>query len=165
MVYLTLFAACKYYPMIDSSTAFALMLLTVLAGSGLALMQQSQALAILATTGGFLGTATDVGRLQPICLRCFSYYGLLKRRRIADGLVAAMALAKLDRFYCDFRHRAELAATCITTVLIMRWCSRFFAVYFLMYLLIGYWFYLASGASEPGFYRWQFGVWPAVVIF
>ena len=67
VVYLTLFAACKYYPMIDSSTAFALMLLTVLAGSGLALLQQSQALAILATAGGFLVPLLTSDGSKPVC--------------------------------------------------------------------------------------------------
>lgn len=57
VVYLTLFAACKYYPMIGTSTAFALMLLTVLAGAAL--------LAVVLVTL-FLVDLADAGSLRRI---------------------------------------------------------------------------------------------------
>ena len=149
VVYLTLFAACKYYPMIDSSTAFALMLLTVLAGSGLALMQQSQALAILATAGGFLvPLLTSDGSNRFVAL--FSYYGLLNAGVLLmawlrqwrwlnwTGFIATFGIA-LSWQLLHYRS-ADYALV-----------QPFFAVYFLMYLLIGYWFTLRQGHQSRGF--------------
>ena len=149
VVYLTLFAACKYYPMIDSSTAFALMLLTVLAGSGLALLQQSQALAILATAGGFLvPLLTSDGSNRFVAL--FSYYGLLNAGVLLmawlrqwrwlnwTGFIATFAIA-LGWQLLNYRS-ADYALV-----------QPFFAVYFLMYLLIGYWFTLRQGHQSRGF--------------
>lgn len=149
VVYLTLFAACKYYPMIDSSTAFALMLLTVLAGSGLALVQQSQALAILATAGGFLvPLLTSDGSNRFVAL--FSYYGLLNAGVLLMAWLRQWRWLNWTGFIATFvialswqllhYHSADYALV-----------QPFFAVYFLMYLLIGYWFTLRQGHQSRGF--------------
>ena len=149
VVYLTLFAACKYYPMIDSSTAFALMLLTVLAGSGLALVQQSQALAILATAGGFLvPLLTSDGSNRFVAL--FSYYGLLNAGVLLMAWLRQWRWLNWTGFIATFGialswqllhyHSADYALV-----------QPFFAVYFLMYLLIGYWFTLRQGHQSRGF--------------
>lgn len=149
VVYLTLFASCKYYPMIDSSTAFALMLLTVLAGSGLALGQQSQALAILATAGGFLvPLLTSDGSNRFVAL--FSYYGLLNAGVLLMAWLRQWRWLNWTGFIATFGialswqllhyHSADYALV-----------QPFFAVYFLMYLLIGYWFTLRQGHQSRGF--------------
>ena len=149
VVYLTLFASCKYYPMIDSSTAFALMLLTVLAGSGLALVQQSQALAILATAGGFLvPLLTSDGSNRFVAL--FSYYGLLNAGVLLMAWLRQWRWLNWTGFIATFGialswqllhyHSADYALV-----------QPFFAVYFLMYLLIGYWFTLRQGHQSRGF--------------
>ena len=149
VVYLTLFASCKYYPMIDSSTAFALMLLTVLAGSGLALVQQSQALAILATAGGFLvPLLTSDGSNRFVAL--FSYYGLLNAGVLLMAWLRQWRWLNWTGFIATFvialswqllhYHSADYALV-----------QPFFAVYFLMYLLIGYWFTLRQGHQSRGF--------------
>ncbi len=149
VVYLTLFASCKYYPMIDSSTAFALMLLTVLAGSGLALLQQSQALAILATAGGFLvPLLTSDGSNRFVAL--FSYYGLL------NAGVLLMAWQRQWRWLNWIGFIATFGIALGWQLLNYRsadyaWVQPFFAAYFLMYLLIGYWFTLRQGHQSRGF--------------
>lgn len=149
VVYLTLFAACKYYPMIGTSTAFALMLLTVLAGSAMALLQQSQALAILATAGGFLvPLLTSDGSNRFVGL--FSYYLLLNSGVLLlawyrqwrwlnwTGFVATFGIA-LAWQLVNY-HSSDYALV-----------QPFFAVYFLMYLLIGYRFTLRQGHQSRGF--------------
>lgn len=149
VVYLTLFAACKYYPMIGTSTAFALMLLTVLAGSALALLQQSQALAILATAGGFLvPLLTSDGSNRFVGL--FSYYLLLNSGVLLlawyrqwrwlnwTGFVATFGIA-LAWQLVNY-HSSDYALV-----------QPFFAAYFLMYLLIGYRFTLRQGHQSRGF--------------
>lgn len=149
VVYLTLFAACKYYPMIGGTTAFALMLLTVLAGSAMALLQQSQALAILATAGGFLvPLLTSDGSNRFVGL--FSYYLLLNAGVLLlawyrqwrwlnwTGFVATFAIA-LAWQLINY-HSSDYALV-----------QPFFAAYFLMYLLIGYRFTLRQGHQSRGF--------------
>lgn len=149
VVYLTLFAACKYYPMIGSTTAFALMLLTVLAGSAMALLQQSQALAILATAGGFLvPLLTSDGSNRFVGL--FSYYLLLNASVLLlawyrqwrwlnwTGFIATFGIA-LGWQLVNY-HSSDYALV-----------QPFFAVYFLMYLLIGYRFTLRQGHQSRGF--------------
>lgn len=149
VVYLTLFAACKYYPMIGGTTAFALMLLTVLAGSAMALLQQSQALAILATAGGFLvPLLTSDGSNRFVGL--FSYYLLLNAGVLLlawyrqwrwlnwTGFIATFAIA-LAWQLVNY-HSSDYALV-----------QPFFAAYFLMYLLIGYRFTLRQGHQSRGF--------------
>ncbi len=149
VVYLTLFAACKYYPMIGGTTAFALMLLTVLAGSAMALVQQSQALAILATAGGFLvPLLTSDGSNRFVGL--FSYYLLLNAGVLLlawyrqwrwlnwTGFVATFGIALVWQLVNY--HSSDYALV-----------QPFFAAYFLMYLVIGYRFTLRQGHQSRGF--------------
>lgn len=149
IVYLMLFAACKYYPMIDSGTAFGLMLVTVLAGVGLAWLQQSQPLAILATVGGFLvPILTSDGSNNFVGL--FTYYLLL------NGGVLLLAHLQLWR-------PLNWTGFVLTFGISTGWqlwsyqpsdyalVQPFFAAYFAMYLLIGYWFTFRQGNQLRGF--------------
>lgn len=149
IVYLMLFAACKYYPMIDSGTAFGLMLLTVLAGSGLAWLQHSQPLAILATVGGFLvPLLTSDGSNNFVGL--FTYYLLLNlgvlllahlqlwRALNWTGFVLTFGISTAWQFLSYQPDNYALI-------------QPFFAAYFAMYLLIGYWFTLRQGHKMRGF--------------
>lgn len=149
IVYLMLFAACKYYPMIDSSTAFGLMLVTVLAGVGLAWLQQSQPLAILATVGGFLvPILTSDGSNNFVGL--FTYYLLLN--------LGVLLLAHLQLW-----RPLNWTGFVLTFGISTGWqlwsyqqsdyalVQPFFAAYFGMYLLIGYWFTLRQGHRLRGF--------------
>ena len=75
-LYLTIFASTKFYHLITPTTAFALMLLLVIFASGIALKQDSLAMILFATAGGFLVpilTSTDNGSYPLL----FGYYALL----------------------------------------------------------------------------------------
>ncbi|GAB6181939.1 hypothetical protein JCM14036_32580 [Desulfotomaculum defluvii] len=54
IVYLTTFAAANYYHLIGSGTAFALLILTTMAGGILSVRQQALGVAVLSTMAGFL---------------------------------------------------------------------------------------------------------------
>ncbi|MCE3254031.1 MAG: hypothetical protein K0Q67_3051, partial [Cellvibrio sp.] len=75
-LYLTVFAAAKMYSMMPTSIAFGLMFVIVILGAILAILQNAQVLALMATAGGFLvpiltsdGSGNHVG--------LFSFYLLL----------------------------------------------------------------------------------------
>ncbi|WP_333530948.1 DUF2339 domain-containing protein [Desulfotomaculum sp. 1211_IL3151] len=54
IIYLTTFAAANFYHLIGSGTAFALLILTTVAGGSLAVRQQAFGVAVLSTIAGFL---------------------------------------------------------------------------------------------------------------
>ncbi|WP_337842734.1 DUF2339 domain-containing protein [Rheinheimera sp.] len=149
VVYLCLFAACKYYPMISSGTAFVLMLLTVLAGSGVALLQHSQRLAILATAGGFLvPLLTSDGSNRFVAL--FSYYLLLNAGVLLLAWVRQWRWLNWTGFIATFAISLSwqlLQYRSVDYLLV----QPFFAVFFLLYLLIGYRFTLRQGHQNRGF--------------
>lgn len=53
-LYLTVFAAAKMYSLMPAGLAFGLMFIVVLLGAALAVLQNAQVLALMATAGGFL---------------------------------------------------------------------------------------------------------------
>ena len=76
VLYLTIFAAARLYDLLPLSAAFAMLVVLVAASSMLAVVQQSQALAIFAMSGGFLAPVlTSTGQGSHVAL--FSYYALL----------------------------------------------------------------------------------------
>ena len=76
ILYLVVYAALNFYGLIDSSTAFGLMVLLTLAAAILADRQRSQALAFIAVGGGLL-TPALVGTTDASQLILFSYDALL----------------------------------------------------------------------------------------
>lgn len=76
IIYLTLFAAAKMYQLMPLSLAFALLFVVVVFGVLLAVLQNAQVLAILATAGGFLAPIlTSSGSGSHVGL--FSFYLIL----------------------------------------------------------------------------------------
>jgi len=76
VIYLTLFAAAALYNLVPMSLAFGLLFVVVLLGTILALLQNAQVLAILATAGGFLAPIlTSTGQGSHVGL--FSFYLIL----------------------------------------------------------------------------------------
>lgn len=85
IIYLTLFAAATLYGLLPLSLAFGLLFLVVLSGVGLALLQNAQVLAILATAGGFLAPIlTSTGQGSHVGL--FSFYLILNLGILAIAL-------------------------------------------------------------------------------
>lgn len=75
-LYLTLFAAAKMFGLMPLGAALAIMILVVMLGAALALLQNAQVLAIMATAGGFLAPIlTSDGSGNHVGL--FSYYLVL----------------------------------------------------------------------------------------
>lgn len=75
-LYLSIFAATKVYPLLGSGLAFALMFVVVVFGAAMAVLQNAQVLALMATAGGFLAPIlTSDGSGNHIGL--FSFYLLL----------------------------------------------------------------------------------------
>ncbi len=76
ILYLTIFAAARLYDMVPLTAAFGALVVLVVASSVLAVVQGSQALALFATSGGFLAPVlTATGEGSHVAL--FSYYALL----------------------------------------------------------------------------------------
>lgn len=75
-LYLTIFAAAKMYSLMPTSLAFGLMFIIVMLGAMLAILQNAQVLALMATAGGFLAPIlTSDGSGNHVGL--FSFYLLL----------------------------------------------------------------------------------------
>jgi uncharacterized membrane protein len=75
-LYLTVFAAAKLYELMPIGAAFALMFIIVMLGALLAILQNAQVLAVMATAGGFLAPIlTSDGSGNHVGL--FSFYLLL----------------------------------------------------------------------------------------
>ncbi len=75
-LYLTVFAAAKMYAMMPNGAALGLMILIVVFGAALAILQNAQVLALMATAGGFLAPIlTSDGSGNHVGL--FSFYLLL----------------------------------------------------------------------------------------
>jgi uncharacterized membrane protein len=84
VLYLTVFAAARLYPLLPISAALAALVVLVAASSVLAVVQRAQSLAAFATGGGFLAPVLlSTGEGSHVAL--FSYYAVL------NGGVLAMA--------------------------------------------------------------------------
>lgn len=76
ILYLVVFAAARLYDLLPMGAAFAALVVLVAASSLLAVLQRSQALALFATSGGFLAPVLmSTGSGSHVTL--FSYYALL----------------------------------------------------------------------------------------
>lgn len=101
IIYLTLFAAAKLYGLIPLGIAFGLLFVVVILGVLLALLQNSQTLAILATAGGFLAPIlTSTGSGSHVGL--FSFYLILNLGILAIALKKAWRLLNWVGFMFTF---------------------------------------------------------------
>lgn len=101
IIYLTLFAAAKMYGLIPLGIAFGLLFLVVMLGVLLALLQNTQILAILATAGGFLAPIlTSTGDGSHVGL--FSFYLILNLGILAIALYKSWRLLNWVGFMFTF---------------------------------------------------------------
>lgn len=101
IIYLTLFAAAKMYGLIPLGIAFGLLFIVVILGVLLALLQNAQVLAILATAGGFLAPIlTSTGEGSHVGL--FSFYLILNLGILAIALYKAWRLLNWVGFMFTF---------------------------------------------------------------
>jgi len=101
IIYLTLFAAAKLYGLIPLGIAFGLLFFIVILGVLLALLQNTQILAILATAGGFLAPIlTSSGEGNHVAL--FSFYLILNLGILAIALYKTWRLLNWVGFMFTF---------------------------------------------------------------
>lgn len=101
VIYLTLFAAAKMYGLISLGAAFGLLFCVVVFGVLLALLQNTQTLAILATAGGFLAPIlTSTGEGSHVGL--FSFYLILNLGILGIALYKAWRLLNWVGFMFTF---------------------------------------------------------------
>lgn len=100
-LYLTIFAAAQLYGLMPAGLAFALMVLLVALGCFLAVLQNAQVLAIMATAGGFLAPIlTSDGSGSHIAL--FSFYLILNLGILAIALLKTWRLLNWLGFVFTF---------------------------------------------------------------
>jgi uncharacterized membrane protein len=119
VLYLTVFAAFRLYGLLPPAATIALLLLIAALSSGLAILQDAVALAVIAVVGGFLApilTATSTGNHVFL----FSYYALLNAAILGIAWFKAWRVLNLLGFVFTFvigalwgaqNYRPELFAT------------------------------------------------------
>lgn len=101
VIYLTLFAAAKMYQLMPLGVAFALLFVVVIFGVLLAVLQNAQVLAILATAGGFLAPIlTSSGSGSHVGL--FSFYLILNLGILGIALYKSWRLLNWVGFIFTF---------------------------------------------------------------
>jgi uncharacterized membrane protein len=97
IIYLTLFAALRLFHLMPTSAALVMMLLLCVLSAWLAIKQNTQVLAIIATCGGFLAPiVTSNGDGSHVAL--FSYYALLNASIVAMAWYRTWRLLNLLGF-------------------------------------------------------------------
>ena len=101
VLYLTLFVAFRFYGVIASGPAFAMMLAIVALAAALAVLQDSRALAVVGALGGFATPLlVSTGSGNQVAL--FSYYLVLDLGIVAVAWFRTWRLLSLVGFVCTF---------------------------------------------------------------
>ncbi len=134
ILYLTVFAAFRLYTLVPGTAAFGLLVLFVTLSAVLAIVQDSLALATLATVGGFLAPVlTSTGQGSHVAL--FTYYAVLNAGILATAWFRSYRFLNLLGFLFTFvisaswgyqYYRPEYFAT----------TEPFLLVFFLLYVAI-----------------------------
>ncbi len=134
VLYLAIFAALRLYEMIPAPLAFVLLAGLSIASTALALYQNSQALAVLAVSGGFLAPIlTSSGSGNHVAL--FAYYGVINAGIVWLAARKPWRPLNLTGFFFTFGVAALWGAKHFRPEL---WLSvqPFLILFFLMYLAI-----------------------------
>lgn len=148
VIYLTLFAAAKIYGLIPLGVAFALLFLVVMLGTLLAVLQNAQVLAVLATAGGFLAPIlTSTGEGSHIGL--FSFYLILNIGILAIALHKAWRLLNWVGFMFTFVITAAWGVLQYDHTLYAS-TQPFLIAFFALYLLVSILFSFKQPANLKG---------------
>jgi len=134
VLYLSIFAALRLYEMIPAPLAFALLAGLSVASTALALYQNSQALAVLAVSGGFLAPIlTSTGSGNYIAL--FAYYAVINAGIVWLAARKAWRPLDLTGFFFTFGVAALWGARSFRPEM---WSTTqpFLVLFFFMYLAI-----------------------------
>ncbi|MDB6047210.1 MAG: hypothetical protein JWM63_5761 [Gammaproteobacteria bacterium] len=149
ILYLTVFAALRFYSLLPPTTSFALLVLLAAFTAALAVLQNSQAFALLAVIGGFLAPIlASTGDGSHVVL--FSYYAVLNASILAIAWYKAWRPLNLAGFVFTFvvgaawgalRYHQELFAS----------TEPFLVLFFLFYLAIAILFSLRQPPELRGY--------------
>lgn len=149
VLYLTVFAAFRLYPLLPAGLAFGLLLAMVGLSALLALWQDSRALAVIGTAGGFMAPLlTSTGHGSHVAL--FSYYLLLNGGIVAIARYKAWRALNVVGFLFTFgisagwgvlQYRPELYAT----------TQPFLLAFFLIYVLVALLFAQLRHGQRPDY--------------
>lgn len=149
VLYLTVFAAFRLYPLLPAGLAFGLLLAMVALSALLAVRQDSRALAFIGTSGGFLAPLlTSSGHGSHVAL--FSYYLLLNLGIVAIARYKAWRVLNVVGFVFTFgissgwgllQYRPELYVT----------TQPFLLLFFLIYVWVALLFANLRQASRPDY--------------
>ena len=147
--YLVIYVASKFYALLSFDIAFILMLMTVVLGSLLAVIENSQPLAIFSTIGGFI-VPILVASNSGSHVALFSYYALLNLAIFIQAWYHSWRLLNILGFICTFaiaviwgvlRYKPELFVT----------TEPFLVLFFVMYLTISILFTLKHSFKPKNF--------------
>ncbi len=134
VIYLTLFAAAKIYGLIPLGAAFGLLFVVVIFGVLLALLQNTQTLAILAAAGGFLAPIlTSTGNGSHVGL--FSFYLILNLGILVIALYKAWRLLNWVGFMFTFFITAAWGVLKYEPILYSS-TQPFLIAFFILYLIV-----------------------------
>ena len=135
VLYLTIFAALRLHPLLDSQPAFALLVLVTAAACVLAVAQNAQGLAVAAALGGFAAPIlTSSGSGNHVAL--FSYFLLLNAGILSVAWFKAWRPLNLVGFVGTFGIGLAWGWRSYQPELL--WSSEpFLVAFFLIYVLIG----------------------------
>jgi uncharacterized membrane protein len=134
ILYLTIFAAFRLYALVPSGAAFALLVATTALGGALALLQNSQGLAVLSLLGGFFAPVlASTGEGSHVAL--FSYYAILNGAVLALAWFRAWRPLSLVGFFCTFGIAGLWVAEAYEPALFVS-TQAFLALFFLCYFAV-----------------------------
>ncbi|MCW8195940.1 DUF2339 domain-containing protein [Proteobacteria bacterium 005FR1] len=147
-LYLTVFAANKFYTLMPSEAAFGLMFVVVMLGAALAILQNAQVLALMATAGGFLAPIlTSDGSGNHVAL--FSFYLLLNLGVLAISWFKAWRLLNWVGFVFTF---VISSAWGVLSYEVQHYASTqpFLIAFFVLYLSVSVLFSLRQSPKLSG---------------
>ena len=101
ILFLTVFASFRLYELLPSEAAFIILIVITILGSAIAILQNSQALAVLSMLGGFLAPViTSTGDGSHIAL--FTYYAVLNAGILAIAWYKPWRMLNLTGFFSTF---------------------------------------------------------------
>jgi uncharacterized membrane protein len=149
ILYLTTFAALRLYAVLSPATAFAILVVLAVFSAALAVLQDSQAFALLGVTGGFLAPIlASTGEGSHVVL--FSYFAVLNASILAIAWYKAWQPLNLAGFAFTFlistawgvlHYRSELFAS----------IEPFLALFLIFYLAIAILFSIRQPPNLRGY--------------
>ncbi|MBE1237725.1 DUF2339 domain-containing protein [Phaeovibrio sulfidiphilus] len=136
VLYLSTFAALRLHELVPADTAFVVLVLLTVASAMLAVLQNSRAVALAATLGGFAAPVlTSSGEGSVLAL--FSYYAILNAGVFAVSWFRAWRSLNLAGFGATFGIGTLWGLTSYTPELFAT-AEFFLVLFFLQYLTIGF---------------------------